>query len=498
MSWKKNGLSIILWAAFLLGSSAALIYFLCDTFLTWGYKGWVCILPGIGMWLILLFLFLFIRGVGKILAERVRPASPVLLAVLEDILHVGILAAGIGIRIFSMQYAGEEAAYFDMALVTEDSTIPQTVHGATYIYLHLLRGLFLLVGNKWMAGIWAQIVMQMIAAVLMYLAIGQIGGKMAGLTFMAAIMFLPAEILRGLTYSPDMMYLCVYAIGLVCVASFLNKYAEGEMVSIYDVIILAFSGAWIAFVCYLDISGITLPVIAVSALWLRRQKSEKKCANVWIGLCVLIGAAGLFYTGYLALYGYSCGKGIVDVWNSLIRLYSIKGYDELFWMEENEITVSAVLYSGMIFAAFAYWTHGKSEKLSPWICAGLALCILEYFHIPSAQLYSFGLMTYTAAILGGIGISESISFRKETTDRQAISGEMESIREEERMQVEEEIVSGDMEYVDLGERKKPQLIENPLPLPRKHVRKAMEYGFIPEEDMMHYDIEVDENDDYDI
>ena len=498
MSWKKNGLSIILWAAFLLGSSAALIYFFYDTFLMWGYKGSACILPGTGMWLILLFLFLLIRGVGKILNERIKPASPVLLAVLEGVLHVGILAAGIGIRIFSMQYAGEEAAYFDMALVAEGSNIPQTVHGATYVYLHLLRGLFLLVGNKWMAGIWLQIVLQMIAAVLMYLAIGQIGGKMSGLTFMAAMMFFPTEILRGLTYSPDMMYLCIYAIGLVCVASFLNKYAEGEMVSIYDVIILVFSGAWIAFVCYLDISGISLPVMAVSALWLSRQKSEKKCANVWIGLCVLIGAAVLFYTGYLALYGYSCGKGIIDVWNSLIRLYAIKGYDELFWIGENGMTVSIVLYSGMLLAAFAYWAHRKSEKLSPWICTGLTLCILEYFHMPSAQLDSFGLMTYVAAILCGIGISESISFRRETNDGQALSGEVEEIQEEGTMQVEEGKVSGDMEFVDLGEGKKIQLIENPLPMPKKHVRKATEYGFIPEEDMMHYDIEVDENDDYDI
>ena len=518
MSWKKNGLSMILWAAFLLGSSAALIYYFYDTFLIWGYTESICIMSGIGVWLILLLLFCLIRVTGKILNGRIKPVPSVVMAVLEGILFVGILAAGIGIRIYNIQYAGEEAAYFDMAQVAEGGSIPQMVHGGTYVYLHLLRGLFLLVGNKWMAGIWLQIALQAIAAILLYLAVCQIGTGAAGLTFLAAIMLLPSEMLRGLTYSPDMMYLCAYAIGLVCVASFLSRYAEGEMESPYDVIILVFSGAWIAFVCYLDVSGLTLPVMAVSALWMNRFKSRKKCANVWLGLGVLIGAAVLFFAGYLALYGYSCGKSIIDVWNDLIRFYAVKGHDPLFWMKEDGWNASVLLYCGMVFASFAYPAHRKTEKLSPWIGAGLLLCVLEYLHIPSAQLNSFAFMTYVASVLGGIGISESFSF--EMAEEEQIPSETESLQEEgiihkkeslpkeevqmeERMQIEEtmqmeEKVPGDMEFMDLGEPPKIKLIQNPLPMPKKHVRKTMEYGFHPEEDMMHYDIEVDENDDYDI
>ena len=127
-------------------------------------------------------------------------------------------------------------------------------------------------------------------------------------------------------------------------------------------------------------------------------------------------------------------------------------------------------------------------------------------------------MTYVASVLGGIGISESFSF--EMAEEEQIPSETESLQEEgiihkkeslpkeevqmeERMQIEEtmqmeEKVPGDMEFMDLGEPPKIKLIQNPLPMPKKHVRKTMEYGFLPEEDMMHYDIEVDENDDYDI
>lgn len=43
---------------------------------------------------------------------------------------------------------------------------------------------------------------------------------------------------------------------------------------------------------------------------------------------------------------------------------------------------------------------------------------------------------------------------------------------------------------------KTAMIENVLPMPKKHVNRSFEYSFEPSEDMMHYDVEV-EGDDYD-
>lgn len=43
---------------------------------------------------------------------------------------------------------------------------------------------------------------------------------------------------------------------------------------------------------------------------------------------------------------------------------------------------------------------------------------------------------------------------------------------------------------------KTAMIENVLPMPKKHVSRSFEYSFEPSKDMMHYDVEVD-NDDYD-
>ena len=43
-----------------------------------------------------------------------------------------------------------------------------------------------------------------------------------------------------------------------------------------------------------------------------------------------------------------------------------------------------------------------------------------------------------------------------------------------------------------------EYLDNPLPVPKRHVRKEMNYAFEPEPDKMYYDVAVDEDDDFDL
>lgn len=45
--------------------------------------------------------------------------------------------------------------------------------------------------------------------------------------------------------------------------------------------------------------------------------------------------------------------------------------------------------------------------------------------------------------------------------------------------------------------RKALYIENPLPVPKKHVRREMDYGYAVPENQMHYDVPVAENDNFD-
>ena len=46
--------------------------------------------------------------------------------------------------------------------------------------------------------------------------------------------------------------------------------------------------------------------------------------------------------------------------------------------------------------------------------------------------------------------------------------------------------------------KVPQFFETPLPMPKKHVKKSIDYAFEPSDDLMKYDVEISPNDDFDI
>ena len=43
-----------------------------------------------------------------------------------------------------------------------------------------------------------------------------------------------------------------------------------------------------------------------------------------------------------------------------------------------------------------------------------------------------------------------------------------------------------------------EYLDNPLPVPKRHVRKEMNYAFEPSPDLMFYEIPVADNDDFDV
>lgn len=71
-----------------------------------------------------------------------------------------------------------------------------------------------------------------------------------------------------------------------------------------------------------------------------------------------------------------------------------------------------------------------------------------------------------------------------------VSDILKAVGVEENISAAEE-ASASEESID-----KTALIENVLPMPKKHVTRSFEYAFEPTEELMHYDVEV-ENDDYD-
>ena len=95
-------------------------------------------------------------------------------------------------------------------------------------------------------------------------------------------------------------------------------------------------------------------------------------------------------------------------------------------------------------------------------------------------------ITFAWAVLAGIGIT-SMGMDMEEKDVRTMVPEL-VLEDMDRMAEEEET----------EEKPKVKLIENPLPLPKKHVRREMDFDRIVEMEKMKYDIPVDETDDFDV
>ena len=93
-------------------------------------------------------------------------------------------------------------------------------------------------------------------------------------------------------------------------------------------------------------------------------------------------------------------------------------------------------------------------------------------------------MSYTF-LIGIIGIRETFRRKQE---EETVKMERDIIKEENQSQ---------KDVQSTEEKKEVKQIANPLPLPKKAVRKAAEYALEVSEELMHFDIDVDENDDYD-
>lgn len=604
ISWKKNALSYGLWAVYL--SAAGFVF----------YRTGIEVLVQRGMenrllaacvtFLFVMAVVLVFAGCRKLSAKmsesnKTSGRHPVIVKCLVLTL---LLAVGLMLRIACIAYSGEEAAYFDTAKIVEGTAIPQVAHGATYFYLLLLHGLFYIIGNHWMAGIWLQIALQLMAVILLYLSVRKLAGETAAVVTAAFMMLDPVMILEGLTYSPRLLYLCIYAVGLLCVTGFLEKYYRDKMCSVYDIILLIFCGIAAAFVCYMDLSGITLLVFGTSVLWIKKKDSENRWSKPLMGWTVFMASTMFFFFLIVALDALASKKPFMGVLNAWFSLYQPKGFGGDFWMQAGSDYIMVLFISGlMLLGAAAFWLKKGSERLSPWALVLIVVCIMEYCHISATGMEGAGLLYWICVVLGGIGLSESFShmpemkkktvkgwagasdrgltivnledgFPEELTQEDEPESATKAMKEtcvvpqsiespksqpdsaencntrfsENNGQDQEKILYKDKmgkgQVKEMSKNKKhhssktygllkkhgakkkgksgtmpedsgygahvmavaseeepsPQvkMIDNPLPLPKKHVKKVMGYHYEPDEKEMDYDYQVKDDDDFDI
>lgn len=448
-------------------------------------------------------------------------------AMTVEILFVVILfAAGIFVRVQKLPGIGAENIYFELAKVAEGQSVPAIVHGAVYLYLELLHMVFVIFGNKAIAGIWLQIGLLLVAGIFLYFAVRKISGAVSALATLAFLMIGPFMIKESMVLSPLLFFLAIYTIVL-----FLCTFAFGGK---KNPAIRFLMGILAGAVCYLDVAGITLLVFLFCGILLdvdeegpllpiRMVSSVLSLLGGVVGFVILIATDAVFSV-----------NGFFDILLAWLKVYQPTGFGIPQFFRLTQISAEQVILLLMLtIGVMGFWLHRKTEKLSIWVMPMMAFFLLSCFGMPTKEMNGNLHFFLLFSILAGVSLSDIISLGDETKapkvkaehqtrkNRQTETVVEESADEgsddkEQNLSeeitediVKETVVETPAEETSAEEtateetpevpKRKVALLENPLPLPKPHVKKTLDYDIVDIHPTQNcYDIRVADDDDYDV
>lgn len=393
---------------------------------------------------------------------------------LERILVITLFCLGFVLRVMLISHAGEEAAYFEVTKVTDQKGIlVRSVQGAVYFYCILLHGLFRVVGNRWIAGIWVQIVLQLIGISFIYMAIKRLMSRIPALLVLGFMLFAPVSIRAGLTYSAQILYFCFFALGFWVLADYLRRSTDIRQNTVFLWFYTVFAGIITGIICYLDISGFLLLFMIAMLPMVKRENED----SIWIvRMLVMVTVLAITVFVSLLIDSILSGTTVLSILNSWKILYSRRSFsfDSLVSRLSGDFIVLIVI---ACIGCFSFWRKVRTEKFTPHILMTLSLGALIFSGITTENMDGSYLLYVLMAILATVSITEMFG-------------------KDDRIYIVAEEENEDMEFN--VPKEKIEFIENPLPVPKKHVKKTMDYAFIPDDNQMKYDVQVAENDDFDL
>lgn len=417
---------------------------------------------------------------------------------------------------FTALYGTKE--FYEAAMVREGMEIPAMVHGASYLYTGVLSVLFSLFGNRQFIGIVFQVMLQLMGSLLLYFAVRTLLGRAEALICMVPISFLPASVQIGFTLTPQNLYYFLFA-GVLFFLSCCWKAFQNPQTGGAGRFLLPFlAGLFTGYMVYLDITGILL---FIAAFFLLSGRGEKK-RN--LSAAVILTVAGLFSVMFFFLFqSFFNGNTLIKTMSAWLALYFPASVSYKIAAPDITIAGTIAVCTGSAWYVIGFWSK-KRERGSLYAVSVLLLLALVFFTEPVMDLRLLTLFYWSVLAAAGIADMLGIEGRSpleqkcgcgqrtkkagnmkkeknvETAAKRENDFEIEDMEKQDETDgrkavstVGKESVKADAEY-----RNKIRFIENPLPLPKKHVKKTMDYRFEPEEEGMKYDIETAENDDFDL
>ena len=158
---------------------------------------------------------------------------------------------------------------------------------------------------------------------------------------------------------------------------------------------------------------------------------------------------------------------------------------------------------------FSFWLNRRQDKRSVYTIGICLWLTATGFGIFTPELIGNTGLYLLLLLWGTVSLEECRSLQKAAVVVET-AGAMEETAVPKRVAVSETVVvpegttvsekAGVMEKTDAPEKKQPkkvQYIENPLPLPKKHIKREMDYSLKEMQDEDDFDLDIGDEDDFD-
>lgn len=443
-------------------------------------------LPVVVIAVTLLLLFL-VNLFAKKLLPRVKITQRWKI-IIEVFCVIAIFAAAIILRLQMAASAPMpigDNIFFKMASVQNSRADFYMGNNASMVYGYTLSLVLSLFGNKEAVCIAFQAVLQCLALGMLYLTVRNISGVLTAVLAVAALALSPTYINTMFPLGPEMLFQCICIFTLFVFSVIWRHNERGDYRKMTKLIVFVISGILTGLVIFMDFFAFTLFVIAMFGIVLSNATvKEKMIDGPWLKVSAyfagtVVGCISLFTWKAIA-FGVTPEQVIMEYMKDLGSGFELVFQQLLPSLEGNTATVILIAAGVWILN---YWKADRDEAI-PY-CLLLVGAVAAGIVLPDTLDYSiFMLMAWM--VLAAVGVRSLFERCLEETDVERLVPEKEQktqLPEPEQQEAPKAI----------------QYIVNPLPVPKKHVKKEMDYAFIPEDTQMHYDLtEQKGNDDFEI
>ncbi len=348
--------------------------------------------------------------------QNSRKAEAVLKNVLPVIVLIGVAAYLAFYLTYHTPLTLEGNSFYGQALVSDRKSVSFAVHGASWIYTHLLHVMLLVFGNTPFAGVILQIVLFFVCLLLLYIGMEAFTGMIPAVFSMAAFGFLPVSLQYVFALTPGLFFLALYLIGFALAGALYKKIIRPENSlpegytghkssarSILTAVSVFLLGLYIGFLVYLDIYGVSLYLFLAVLFSAGRNKIKR--AAVWYFTAGFGGICG-FFLSVMAV----CLTEKMAVPAYLQELFSLYAADlrleadiPLFMSFLPDVSIGgSMLLISLAFCMIPAFFLWKRSQGSAFIVNLFLVCGLSGFSVfcLDAQMIT----TFAWSILAGLGV----------------------------------------------------------------------------------------------